>query len=193
MNLPTRLTVSRIVMSPIFFVLFFLPYWIGGGAPRWLTYLLLALYLIMELTDLLDGYLARKLDQVTDLGKILDPYSDVVSRITVFVCLAGVELMPLLLLLLVIYRELGIIFLRMHLLRRGVTMGASVWGKLKTVVSSIACGVGVLHVALTRICYCDTPIIRYSAILLAILLYLSVAISIVSFFNYLVRAKRLQG
>ncbi len=118
MNIPNKLTVSRLFLAPIFFVLYFLPNWTGMNAPA-LTWLLLLVYVLIEISDLLDGFIARRYQMVTDLGKVLDPFSDVISRMTYFVCLAFSGIMPLWVFLIILYRELSVTFLRMILMGKG--------------------------------------------------------------------------
>ena len=76
MNLPNRLTVTRLVMAPLFFLIFFLVDLFPGFSPAVYAVLLGLFYIVMELTDLLDGKIARKKGLVTDLGKVLDPVAD---------------------------------------------------------------------------------------------------------------------
>ncbi len=149
MNLPNTLTVARLFLAPVFFILYFLPDWIGGGAVV-STWLLLAVYAVIEATDLLDGYFARKLDLVTDIGKVMDPFADVFSRITYFVCFTVAGLMPPWVFLIILYRELGVTFLRMLMIRKGVVMAASVFGKIKAVIYAVSSILGILYTAALR-------------------------------------------
>src|SRR6056297_3137499 len=149
MNLPTRLTVSRIILSPVFFLIWFLPVWTGKGhLPS--AILLILLFIVQEITDALDGAIARKRNQVTDLGKVLDPFADVMSRMTFFLCFTGVGLMPVWILTILIYRELAVTFFRLLMIRRGIVMAASVWGKMKAVVYTVAGVAGLAVVSLSR-------------------------------------------
>lgn len=132
MNLPNKITISRIVAAPVFFVLYFLPIWFGVSG-RWLIPVIWIVYLYAEISDVIDGYIARKHDLVTDIGKIMDPFSDVMSRMTFFVCFTFSGLMPIWIFLIILYRELGIQFVRMFMMGRGTAMAASIWGKLKAV------------------------------------------------------------
>ena len=128
MTIPNRLTVARIFMSPVFYILFVLSqsfpegYWL---LTAWVV------YLVAEFTDILDGWVARKWDMVSDLGKVLDPFADVVSRITYFAIFLQMGIFPLWAFLPILYRELGITFLRMVLLKKGKVMAANWAGKAK--------------------------------------------------------------
>ncbi len=147
MNLPNKLTVGRLILSPVFFVFYFLPLWTGD-----MEYvsgiLILVVFLGIEISDFLDGYIARKYNLVSDLGKVLDPFADVVSRLTYFLSFAFTGIMPLWIFLIIMYRELGIIFFRMVMIKKGVVVAASVWGKLKAVTYAFS---GVLGVGLVFI------------------------------------------
>ncbi|MCX7788973.1 MAG: CDP-diacylglycerol--glycerol-3-phosphate 3-phosphatidyltransferase [Spirochaetes bacterium] len=142
MNLPNLLTSSRIYLSPVFFLSFYFPLWTGRGGILTLI-LLWAIYFLMEISDAVDGSLARALDQVTDTGKLLDPFADVVSRLTYFVCFVATGIMPAWAFILIMYREFGITYLRMILYREGYALAARKGGKLKAVLYAIAGGAGL--------------------------------------------------
>jgi CDP-diacylglycerol--glycerol-3-phosphate 3-phosphatidyltransferase len=80
MNLPNRISIARIILAPLFFVSYFLPIWTGSFNTV-SSVLIMSIFLGIELSDFLDGYLARKYNLVSDLGKVLDPFADVLSRI----------------------------------------------------------------------------------------------------------------
>ena len=143
MNLPNKITISRIICAPVFFVLYFLPQWFSVTG-TWLIIALWAVYLYAEISDVVDGYIARKYNLVTDMGKVLDPFSDVMSRVTFFVCFAFSGFIPLWMLLIILYRELGIQFVRMHMMSKGIAMAASFWGKLKAVFYFISALAGMV-------------------------------------------------
>lgn len=82
MKLPLFLTIGRIFISPIFLILY-LNYKQLGISLHLLPFILLFLLLSSELSDFLDGYLARKNNNVTELGKILDPMADSITRLTI--------------------------------------------------------------------------------------------------------------
>ena len=137
MTLANKLTLSRIFTAPLFFLAWFIPIHLEHG-PRFGTVALWVLFLLSEITDVQDGRLARRLGQVSDTGKLLDPFSDVFLRITYFVCFVGADLMPIWILLIILWRELAITFIRMHLLREGVALAAGKFGKLKAVFYALS-------------------------------------------------------
>lgn len=143
MGTANLLTSSRFVMSPLFAVAFWLTgaypsFAIAGVATLWV------IYSLIELSDVLDGAVARSQNTVSDIGKILDPFADVVSKVTYFACLMSSGLVPLWFLLVVLYREFGIILIRMLLYRTGIALGARLAGKLKTWLYAIAAATGLL-------------------------------------------------
>jgi CDP-diacylglycerol--glycerol-3-phosphate 3-phosphatidyltransferase len=142
-NLANILTGSRFVLAPFFAAAYGVsrlsePWGVTGLVSMWM------LIVVIELTDLLDGFVARTTGTISDIGKVLDPYADVFARLTYFACMVHAGTMPLWFLLVVIYRELGVILIRMLLLRSGVAMGAKVLGKLKSTFYGIAAFCSVL-------------------------------------------------
>ncbi len=149
MNLPLYLTASRLVFAPLFFVTFFIPEWTGAFHVE-STVLLWVMMVIIEITDAADGALARALNQVTDLGKLLDPFSDVISRLTYFICFTVAGIMPAWVLIIIFYREYGIVFLRMIMYRDGTALAARKGGKLKAIFYFLSGIMGMLVVTIER-------------------------------------------
>jgi CDP-diacylglycerol--glycerol-3-phosphate 3-phosphatidyltransferase len=87
-----------------------------------------------EFTDFLDGFFARKYNQASDFGKVFDPFADVFLHITTFACLTFSGYMPVVLFMLILYREFTMNFIRMLAAQKGVAIGARKGGKLKTVM-----------------------------------------------------------
>lgn len=188
MNLPTKITVFRIILAPVFFVIYFIPEWTGSFSAG-SVYILIPMLIVMELSDALDGYIARKYNMVTDLGKILDPFSDVISRVTFFICFTFTGIMPLWTLLIIIYRELGITFVRMMMMGRGTAMAASIWGKAKAVTYTASSVLGLLLVAARRLEISFSGIQAFEAVVLAFFI-LSAAASLLSFMTYVVAVRK---
>ncbi len=146
MTLPNLFTLSRIFLSPLFFFFFFLGTWTGNYQFAYIL-VLWALFILIELSDLLDGFLARRLKRTSELGKILDPFADALSRLTYFICFAGKGIMPLWVLLLIVYRDLGVAFARQVAVGRGIVLGARLTGKIKAWVYAIAGVAGMLRIS----------------------------------------------
>lgn len=138
MTIANYFTFIRIIISPIF-LLIYLEHDTLGISSIVLPYILLVLLGISELSDAFDGYLARKYDQVTDLGKVLDPMADSIARISVFLTftLDPVKL-PMLLVFIFLYRDSVISTLRTICALKGFTLAARTSGKIKAVVQAIA-------------------------------------------------------
>lgn len=126
-NFPTILTISRILIIPVF--LFEAPAKPQIGA---------FLFLIASITDFLDGYLARKFKQITKLGVILDPIADKLLVITALIVLVDLVRIPAWIATIIILREFIITTLRFYALSRGVVIPAETAGKAKTVLQMIA-------------------------------------------------------
>jgi CDP-diacylglycerol---glycerol-3-phosphate 3-phosphatidyltransferase len=132
MTLASWITVSRLFAVPI---LLWSLHWSPGLAPsenlRWICAIA---FLLAAGTDWLDGYVARRFNQVTDLGKVLDPLVDKILILTPLLCLIDLHEVPAWTVFLILLRELTIAGWRVN---QTSVSGANVWGKAKT-VSQIA-------------------------------------------------------
>lgn len=137
MNLPNKLTVTRLVMVPVFFFSFLLGTLNFSGAGVISTVLMVICYAVAELSDLLDGKIARKYNMVTDLGKVMDPFADTLSHLTFFVCFMKSGFMPVWSFIIIMWREFSILFLRMLMMKTGKALPANIWGKSKTVFYAV--------------------------------------------------------
>lgn len=128
MNIPNWITLSRLLGLP--FILYFLHD--PSPGKRWLA---LIIFLIAASTDWLDGYLARQLNQITELGKFLDPLVDKLLVLAPFLALIELKQIPAWGVFLILARELAIAGWRVNPNLSGNTeiSGANFWGKLKTV------------------------------------------------------------
>ena len=141
------------------------------------------IFIVSEITDLLDGIAARKYNASSDFGKLFDPFADTLMQLTCFLCFVMDGVFPAILFLLVIYREFSVLFLRNLMLKKGATLGASMGGKIKTVTYIIAGGAALLTVSLQRLALFKflIPYFRIGALVIFIV---SVIISAASFINY---------
>jgi CDP-diacylglycerol--glycerol-3-phosphate 3-phosphatidyltransferase len=133
MNLPNLITFSRLLALP------FLLYGLYNPTEQ-LRWICLVIFLIAAGTDWLDGYLARKLNQVTDLGKFLDPLVDKFLVLAPLLSLIQLGQVPAWGVFLILARELAIAGWRVNPSLTGSTKisGANIWGKLKTVSQILA-------------------------------------------------------
>lgn len=138
MTLALFLTLVRIAISPLFLLVYLYGQQWGLGLLE-VASLLLGLVALAELSDLFDGMAARRWNQVTELGKVLDPMADSIFRLSVFLTLTqGVVALPLWLVLFFFYRDSMISTLRTVCALRGYTLSARFSGKVKAVVQCIA-------------------------------------------------------
>ncbi len=142
MNTPTKLTVTRIIMT--FFMIFMLlfpfydigiklPSFLIGGVYVKIEYLIAgAIFIIASLTDFLDGYLARKNNEVTDLGKMLDAIADKVLVNSALIILASKGFILTIIPVIIIFRDTVVDAMKMEAARKGKVVAAISSGKIKT-------------------------------------------------------------
>lgn len=137
MSVSNTFTFIRIAYAPIFLVLYFLPMW--TGIPSAVSLIIsIPLLVFAEFTDYLDGHYARKRNEVSDFGKMFDPFADVFLHLSTFVCYMfsagslGGYIHPALFILLM-WREISQNFLRMVAAKQGTAIAARKGGKFKTV------------------------------------------------------------
>ncbi|NCO75841.1 MAG: CDP-diacylglycerol--glycerol-3-phosphate 3-phosphatidyltransferase [Cyanobacteria bacterium] len=133
MNIPNSITISRIfLVIPIIYLLY--------QPEKYYQWVAFGIFLLAAATDWLDGYLARKLNQITELGKFLDPLTDKILVIAPFLVLIERQQIPAWAVLIIIVREIVISGWRVNpsLVKQDNISGANMWGKLKTVMQIIA-------------------------------------------------------
>ena len=145
MNLPNKLTIFRIILVPIMVIIPFLG--IDGkifGIPtEWIIIDLI--FIIASITDKLDGYLARKNNQVTTFGKFLDPLADKILVLAAMVMLVEMSKLPAWIPIIVLAREFMVSGYRLIAVEKGgEVIAASKWGKIKTVTQMIAIILAIL-------------------------------------------------
>ena len=139
MNLPNKLTIFRIILVPLMVIVPFLG--IDGtilGIP--IEYLIIDLiFIIASITDKLDGYLARKNNQITTFGKFLDPLADKILVLAAMIMLVEMAKLPSWIPIIVLAREFMVSGYRLIAVEKGgKVIAASNWGKLKTVTQMFA-------------------------------------------------------
>ncbi len=137
MNLPNKLTMLRIILTPIFMAVL---YWGFPGA----DYVALAIFIVASLTDLLDGKIARKYHLVTDFGKFADPLADKILVVAALLWFVETGRMPAWMLMIVVTREFAVSGLRMIASDNGRVIAAGWSGKVKT-ASTMVCLVVMLY------------------------------------------------
>ena len=192
MNLANKLTLSRIIFAPAFFVIYLLPRFYPSlfvNSAGWTIPVLWIIFIVSEITDYFDGLAARRLNLTSDFGKLFDPFADTLVQLTCFLCfiIDGIYpvngIFPAILFLIVIYREYCILFLRNLMLKKGVTMGARIGGKIKTVAYIITVGASLLAATIERMSVCEA-FLPYIKITSFILFIISVFFAVISFIDY---------
>lgn len=140
MTLPDQLTVARALAVPVVIVLFA---WDFRDHAYWAT----AVFIVAMATDQIDGWLARRRDQTSAFGALLDPIADKVLVMAMLVMLVAEGVAPAWMIALIVAREFLVSGLRLAAVEKGVVMGARDLGKLKTWVQSVAAGVAGLAAA----------------------------------------------
>lgn len=131
MTTATRLTFLRIILIPVFLIVL---YWGFPGA-EWVA---LGIFIVASLTDMLDGYVARKYGQVSNVGKFLDPLADKVLVSSAMCWLVGCGKMAAWVLAAVLLREFAVSGLRLIAVEQGKVIAAAWSGKVKTCATMVA-------------------------------------------------------
>ena len=143
MRISNKFTLSRIILAPIIFIIYNIPVWFGleNGSPAAIASICIAIPLLAfaELTDYFDGHYARKLNDVSDFGKMFDPFADVFLHLSMFTCFVFSGYMPVVCYVLILYREFSQNFLRMVAAKQGTAIAARKGGKIKTVFYVASC------------------------------------------------------
>ena len=127
LNIPNILTISRVVITPLFLAAIL----IEQLPHRFL--IACAIFSIASITDALDGHLARKNNQITNFGKFLDPIADKVLTTSALLAFMSMGLCNIWIVMVVLTREFAIASVRMIAATNGVVIPANIWGKIKTV------------------------------------------------------------
>lgn len=179
-NAPNVITISRLVLSVVLFALISL--WQGDSCGIAAA----ILFAIAVFTDALDGYLARKYNLITQLGRILDPFADkvIVLGTCIFLVERPTSGVNATMVVIILGRELLVTGLRSFLEQHGKDFSANVIGKLKMVLQSVALIAALLSLS---------PQFRASGFLIArdILLWSAVAVTVYSGWVYILRAMQL--
>ncbi|HSH24326.1 MAG TPA: CDP-diacylglycerol--glycerol-3-phosphate 3-phosphatidyltransferase [Massilibacterium sp.] len=186
MNLPNKITLTRVCFIPIFMIFYLVPMPSLGEVTITtveipVSHMIGALiFIIASLTDWIDGYLARKYNLVTNLGKFLDPLADKLLVTAAFVMLVQIGSVPAWVAIVILSREFAVTGLRTVAAAEGAIIAASPLGKLKTWTQMIALSVLLLH---------NIPFAMWNIPFDQIMLYLATIITIISGVDYFVKNK----
>ena len=141
-NVPNTLAFIRLLLAPVMFFLLVNreSTFLLGIHYSWLDYMAAFIFVVASATDFFDGYIARTFDQITTLGKILDPLADKMLTLAGFLGLMMLDRASEWAIFLIITRELFITGLRVSAVSQGLDIAASWMGKVKTVVQMVAIG-----------------------------------------------------
>ncbi len=191
-NFPNILVIVRIILVPIVVLLLLLPSIVEGiptvtGWNIYITdFIAGALFIIASITDWLDGWWARKYDQVTTFGKLFDPLADKILVNTTLIIFSARGFLPIIFTIIFICRDILVDGLRMMLASNNVVLAADKWGKLKTVFQML--GLSLLyfvHIQPTEF-YSVFDWTNWEMIIVIIPMIIALAFSIISGINYYV-------
>jgi CDP-diacylglycerol--glycerol-3-phosphate 3-phosphatidyltransferase len=172
-NLPNVLTAFRLVLVPIF--VYYLTIFSDSVFNQWVAALF---YFVAAMTDVLDGYLARKNNQITNWGKIADPIADKALTGSAFIGLSILGVIAWWITIVILAREIAVTILRFYVIRKGV-IPASRGGKAKTLSQNIAIVAFLL------------PLPTILEFFPVAVLYGAVVLTLVTGFDYVVKAQKL--
>ena len=171
MNLPNKLTIFRVFLIPVFVLAYYLV-----GNP-WLN---AVIFVVASLTDTADGYIARKYNLVTNFGKFADPLADKLLVCTAMICMiADRSFIFTIAVIVIIAREFIISGFRAVAADNNIVIAASWWGKIKTIVQMI-----MIVALLLNFDY------AWFKILCDVLIYLAVALTVISMVDYLYKNRQ---
>lgn len=169
MNLPNKITFIRVLLVPVFILMFYI------NIPHNQLYAGI-IFIIAALTDTLDGYLARKYSLVTNLGKFIDPLADKLLVSAALILLVEVGTIPAWVVIIIIAREFTITGFRIIAASEGVTIAASSLGKFKTITQLIA---------IILLLFNNMFFEQFNIPMDQIFLYISLAFTVLSGFDYI--------
>lgn len=135
-NTPNKLTVFRVILIPVFILFYMME-------RDWSLFVALFVYVIATITDQLDGMLARKNNQVTTFGKLMDPIADKMLIMSALICFVKYDRINLWVVVIILAREFIVTGIRMLAMGENNVIAASGWGKAKT-VSQCVLTIGIL-------------------------------------------------
>ncbi len=180
MNLPNKISLFRILATPVF-LFFLVPGWFGQflGLNQWGRYAAAVVFIIAALSDLVDGKIARKYNLVSELGKFLDPIADkllVTAALVAFIMTDGLSVWVV---FIILAREFIVQGFRIVAVGQGIVIAADKWGKIKTVLQIIA---------IVAILIDDFPVSLFLDIPIGMpLMYVATGMTLISGINYVAK------
>ena len=188
LNTPNKLTVARILITPVYLALI-----LWESLPH--RYLIATLvYTLAAITDAIDGKLARKNNQITNFGKLLDPIADKILTTSALLAFMQMGICNIWIVMIVLTREFTVASIRMIAAADGVVIPANIWGKLKTVsqmtftiVIMLLGEVYSILAAYNPVWYGKMPAL---ALISNILLWITAVLTVVSGVIYVIDSKK---
>lgn len=187
MNLPNRLTITRVILIP-FFVIFLLC-WRGTELEPIMRLIADIIFIAASITDALDGHIARSRNLITNFGKFMDPLADKLLVVSAFICLMYLGQVPVYFVLIVVAREFIISGFRLIAAENGIVIAASYWGKFKTAFSMVMVIVMVLTIENKYFVFASQKESMFFYILGQILMWISLALTVISLIDYIAKNK----
>ncbi len=188
MNLPNRLTILRIILTFIFIIFISLE----GLSPKIIAFII---FIIASLTDYLDGYLARRNNQVTDFGKLMDPIADKILILSAFLVFVQMQLISAWMVVVIFSREALITGLRIFAISKGKVLEAEAAGKHKTVSQIVAIFLIFVSIifkeALIKFFSWGGSIDYIFKVSIFVLMIITVSLTVISGLSYLWRNRKL--
>ncbi len=190
MNTPNKISIGRLVLIPIIVLLKIFPYaqfgiaipsaQIGYVSLSYLNIGVLILFAIGSISDFIDGYIARKYNLITTFGKFIDPIADKALTTTMFILFAVDGIIPSLVVLIMLWRDIIVDGIRMLAAEKGIVLAAGPLGKAKTAIQMIT----IILILLNNL-----PFELIGIPMADILLWLSVFLSVASGIKYYFQIK----
>ena len=171
MNIANFFTATRMIAAPLFIMLYYLPRYVGISEQT-VILILVPLFIYMEFTDFLDGYIARKRNLVTNFGKFMDPLADKLLVCAAMICMIPLSYLPAWYVIILISREFIISGFRLIAVEQNVVIAASYFGKFKTVSQMVMIILLILQIPALNLVTTG-------------FVYLSLALTIISLIDYL--------
>lgn len=184
MNLPNKLTVARIIATPIFMFTMITDF-------KYHYVISLVIFVLASLTDMLDGKIARKRGLVTDFGKFLDPLADKMLTTAAYLGFlqSGICSGITWIVFIVLFREFMITSLRLVCVQSGKVIAANMWGKAKTVSQMIAVIATMFINSLLSFVTVSDTLAAVLDIVIAVMLWISAVLTVISGVIYIVQNK----
>lgn len=184
MNLPNILTLIRIIMIPVFMVVLLLKLPGGKAIIPYQDYVAAVIFIVASATDGIDGYIARRFGQVTNLGRFLDPLADKLLVSAALISLVQLGRVSAWIVWIILGREFAVTGLRAIAAADGVVISASKLGKIKTVTQVIAISALLLN---------DWPLSYLNIPVGEPMLYVALVMTVISGIDYISKSRHFLG